>query len=126
MNSGAWVPSAARCTGTHQKGHTHPASRVPDTSEPGTAYSRILRIPLLEESMKHALTISCAIVAYIAGLVATPIVTRAQEERLPIIDMHLHAYQAEFIGKQPPNPATGHPSMPPTHQPLRNDSLARL
>ena len=76
--------------------------------------------------MKHALTISCAIVAYIAGLVATPIVTRAQEERLPIIDMHLHAYQAEFIGKQPANPVTGQPSMSATDEALRNESLARL
>ncbi len=76
--------------------------------------------------MKHALTISCAIVAYIAGLVATPIVTRAQEERLPIIDMHLHAYQAEFIGKQPANPVTGQPSAAATDEALRNESLARL
>src|SRR5260370_7446436 len=112
MNSRACVPSAARCIGTHQKGHTHPASRVPDTSEPGTAYSRILRIPLLEESMKHALTISCAIVAYIAGLVATPIVTRAQEKRLPIKDIHTPPYQPASPHTQPSNPVPPPPSTP--------------
>jgi hypothetical protein len=80
----------------------------------------------LEELMNNALGISRSVVACVAALVATPIVTRAQEERLPIIDMHLHAYHSEFIGKQPVNPVTGQPSMAATDEALRNESLARL
>jgi uncharacterized protein len=80
----------------------------------------------LEELMNNVLGISRSVVACVAALVATPIVTRAQEERLPIIDMHLHAYHAEFIGKQPVNPVTGQPSMAATDEALRNESLARL
>src|ERR1700730_13174289 len=80
----------------------------------------------LEELMKHVLGISCAVVAYIVGFAATPVVTRAQAEQLPIIDMHLHAYHAEFIGKQPANPVTGEPSKSATDEALQNDSLARL
>ena len=44
----------------------------------------------LEELMKRVLGISYAVVAYVAGFAVTPNVTRAQEQRLPIIDMHLH------------------------------------
>jgi hypothetical protein len=54
--------------------------------------------------MKHVLSVSCVIAACVAGSIASPSVADARKQRLPIIDMHLHAYPAEFIGKRPPNP----------------------
>ena len=75
--------------------------------------------------MNNVLGISRSVVACVAALVATHC-HMGTEERLPIIDMHLHAYHAEFIGKQPVNPVTGQPSMAATDEALRNESLARL
>jgi predicted TIM-barrel fold metal-dependent hydrolase len=72
------------------------------------------------------LSVSCIVASCVAGPIASPGVTDAQKQRLPIIDMHLHAYPAEFIGKQPANPVTGQPSTAATDEALRNESLAGL
>lgn len=78
--------------------------------------------------MKHSISGSLLFVAGCAAcLISLLGATQAQEERLPIIDMHLHALAADEFGPPgTPNPATGKPSLATTDDAIRKASLAQL
>ena len=59
-------------------------------------------------------------------LTSVPCTARAQEGRLPIIDVHVHAYRADFLGQHPVNPVTGVPAVASTDRELQAASIAAM
>ncbi len=64
--------------------------------------------------------------AVLGVLAATPLFS-ATEPKPPIIDVHLHAFPADFIGRVgAPNPVTGKPSEATTDDELLKASFAEM
>jgi len=68
----------------------------------------------------------CLPIGMAAGLHPAMCQTRIEGQRLPIIDMHLHAYAVGEENASAVNPATGRPSTAKTSTELRDMSLAEL